>query len=195
MVYAGVNKGEGFFPRANEFDLAIGFEADPKLCRILQETVNRQERRNIEIVNAALCNYDGEVKFNINNNDYTSSIGTINTDIHPAITTVSTINVRAVNLFNFLIERGIDHIDFYLSDLQGMDLIILKTLQPFLKEKKIITLQCEVGKDEKPPVYLDLYNKFSGFQELLSDNYRIIEHRKVESDITEDIVWRVKSKP
>ena len=137
MIYAGVNKGEGFFPRVKDFDRSIGFEANPGLCKILQETVNRRELRNIEIINAALCNFDGEIKFNMNDNDYTSSIGTINNDIHSSITTVRTIKVRAMNLYNFLIERDIDHIDFYLSDLQGMDLIILRTLQPFLNAKKI----------------------------------------------------------
>ncbi len=99
-----------------------------------------------------------------------------------------------MNLYNFLIERDIDHIDFYLSDLQGMDLNILRMLQPFLDAKKINMLQCEVGKDDRPPVYVDLYNKFAGFQELLSNNYEIIEHIKIEEHITEDIVWRVKNK-
>ena len=42
-------------------------------------------------------------------------------------------------------------------------------------------------------MYLDLYNKFAGFQELLSANYEIIEHEKVEEYTTEDIVWRVRN--
>jgi len=191
MIYAGVNKGESFFPKVKDFDRSIGFEANPRLCKILKETVERHELRGVEIVSAALHNFNGEIKFNLNTNDYTSSTGKINNDIHPSIKTVETIKVRSINLYNFLIEQDVEFIDFYLSDLQGMDLIVLKTLQPLLEKRKIEVLQCEVGKDDRPPVYLDLYNKFAGFQELLSSNYEIIEHKKVEEHITEDIVWRV----
>jgi FkbM family methyltransferase len=192
MIYAGVNRGEGFFPRVKDFDRSIGFEANPGLCKILQETVDRHKLDGVEIVNAALYDFDGEIEFNLNTNDCASSIGKINNDIHPSIKTVRVIKVRSLNLLNFLMEQNIEHIDFYLSDLQGVDLMVLKTLQPFLNMRKIDVLQCEVGKDDRPPVYLDLYNKFTGFKELLSANYEIIDHKKVAEHITEDIVWTVK---
>jgi FkbM family methyltransferase len=192
MIYAGVNKGEGFFPKVSDFDQSLGFEANPKLYRALQKRLDIENFRNVEIINAALCDFDGEVMFNINNDNYTSSIGMINNDVHPSIKTINAIKVKALNLYYFLKAQNIDYIDFYLSDLQGMDLAVLGTLKPFLDEKKIEVLQCEVGKDDRPSVYVGLYNKFSGFQDILSDNYEIIDHRKVEEDFTEDIVWRVK---
>jgi len=192
MIYAGVNKGEGFFPLIKDFDRSIGFEANPVLCKKVQQAIDERGYKDVEIINAALCDHDGEVEFHINNNDYTSSIGIINRQIHPTVKTIRTIKVKAVNLYNFLISRNIYYIDFYLSDLQGMDLAVLRTLKPFLDEKRIEVLQCEVGKDDKPSVYIGLYNKFSGFQRLLSRNYEIISHKKIAEHFTEDIVWRAK---
>lgn len=193
MIYAGVNKGDHFFPIVNDFDLCIGFEANPELSRLLTETILTRNLKNVEIVSAALCDFDGEVRFHINNDDYTSSMGRINNDVHPSIKTIATITVRAVNLFNFLTARSIGNVDFYLSDLQGMDLTVLRTLKPLLDEKRICQVQCEVGKDDRPHVYVGLYNGFSGFQELLSKNYYIADHKKVEEHFTEDIIWKAKS--
>lgn len=193
MIYAGVNRGDGFFPRVGFFDLAIGFEANPCLCVELKRMVAERGLRHVRIINAALCDCSGLVAFNINNNDCTSSIGAINPAVHPKVRTIKKIHVKSINLCEFLVAQGIDHVDFYLSDLQGMDLTVLKTLKPLLDEKKIGMLQCEVGKEDKPWVYVDLYNGYSGFKKLLSRNYKKIEHRRVEEHHTEDIIWGVKS--
>lgn len=192
MIYCGVNNGDGFFQRAKHFDLSIGFEANPVLCKELKRVADERNIRNIEIVNAALCDFDGQVKFNVNNNDCTSSIGRINNAVHQGIRTIQTISVRAVNLKSFLQARGMEHIDFYLSDLQGMDLTVLRTIEPLLDKKRIEILQCEVQKEDKSWVYMDLYNGYSGFEALLSKNYEKIQHIRVEAHHTEDIVWRAK---
>jgi len=192
MIYCGVNRGGGFFQRVGRFDLSIGFEANPVLCKELKYVADKRNIRNIEIINAALCDFDGHVNFNVNNNDCTSSIGRINSVVHPTIKTIQTISVRAVNLKKFLKTRGIQRIDFYLSDLQGMDLTILRTIEPLLEKKRIEILQCEVGKEDKPWVYMDLYNGYSGFDALLYKNYEKIQHIRVEEHHTEDIVWKAK---
>ena len=47
------------------------------------------------------------------------------------------ITVKTVNLKKFLEDNQVDYIDYYLSDTQGSDLNILKTIKEFVDEKKL----------------------------------------------------------
>ena len=85
---------------------------------------------------------------------------------------IKTIRIPSINLLNFLEERGIRHIDSYISDIQGFDLEVLKTLKPLLDNRQITDITCEVSKDKYGNIYKDIpENNESGFKELLNENY------------------------
>ena len=46
------------------------------------------------------------------------------------------IEIDTINLAEYLSDQGVDYIDFYLSDAQGSDLNILKTMQSYIDEKR-----------------------------------------------------------
>lgn len=195
LVYAGVNRGGSFFKFAKYFDYAIGFEANPDLCRIILESANCNNIKNIEIINAALCDFNGEIEFNLCNDPGTSSIGIVNDKVYgDKFKIVKKIKVKAVNLYDFLCSRGIQSIDFYVSDIQGYDLCVLKTLKPFIEKKLIKRIQCEVEKDVTPSSHNSYKNapsnKESDFSLLLSNNYTITKYDTKSEWQTVDIQWQ-----
>lgn len=75
----------------------------------------------------------------------------------------------------FLQKNQIDFIDDYMSDIQGMDLEVLKTMKHMIDQREICTITCEVTKDDKCNIYKDLPdNSESGFADLLNENYALI---------------------
>ncbi len=75
----------------------------------------------------------------------------------------------------FVKKNNINYIDNYISDIQGMDLEVLKTLKPMIKNKMIKTITCEVTINEKRNIYHNLPdNSESGFQNLLKENYKLV---------------------
>jgi len=52
------------------------------------------------------------------------------------MTVVETIRVKTLILMNILKERNIERIHTYVSDIEGADLTVLKTIEPFIKNKK-----------------------------------------------------------
>ena len=73
----------------------------------------------------------------------------------------------------FFKEEGITDVDFLLTDLEGSDLLVLTTVKDWVSERKIKVVQCEVEPDHMPCKYIKLNNKFSGFNDLLHENYEL----------------------
>ena len=114
------------------------------------------------------------------------------------------ITVKTINLKNFLEENGVEYIDYYLSDTQGSDLNILKTIKNFVDDKKIKELFIETHGNDWI-LYEGLDNKFEGFKKILSKNYEFVHESLgrlqgkivLESEIPEnerewDSYWRLK---
>jgi FkbM family methyltransferase len=156
------------------------FEANPERFNKLSLKYNKKS--NIHLYNVAVADYDGEIEFNIskNNNGASSSIGNFNqewlNDIDEKdVVMIDKIKVPCINLLNFFKKNEINWIDDYVSDIQGMDLQVLKTIKPFVDERRIGAIRCEVTKDEYKNVYYDLPdNSLSAYQELLQKNYCLI---------------------
>jgi FkbM family methyltransferase len=80
--------------------------------------------------------------------------------------------VPAINIYQYCQQHNITDIDTYISDLQGIDLEVLKTLKPLIDSKKIRQIQCEVTINGKRNIYKDLpSNELSEFESLLRANY------------------------
>lgn len=208
LVYVGLHKGGGLEGVFHQYKEVHGFEANPDLYEI----VRHRHRRHpwVHIHNLAVATHDGEIEFHISSNDgASSSIGHFDErweDFRSGQVQVArTIRVRCVNLCRFLDERGITFLDEYISDIQGMDLAVLKTLKPLLDARRIGAITCEVAKDRNRNIYKDLPdNNESGFQALLGDQYQLVargcgllrdgEFKDVPDSWWEmDCKWRLKA--
>jgi FkbM family methyltransferase len=178
LVYIGLHRGESFDQIFGSYEACYGFEANPELFEALVRKYRGHPR--VHLVNAAVDERGGETEFHISSNDgASSSLGHFDDAWanyrKGDVRMVKTIRVRCVNLLDFCRQHGIDRIDDYVSDIQGMDLTVLKTMKPFIDQRRIGTITCEVAKDGRRNIYRDLPdNSASGFAELLEGNYELV---------------------
>lgn len=120
--------------------------------------------------NKAFSDKQGTLKFHISNNEgSSSSIGTLKKDwSNQKIKMVREIEVPCINLMAFIKEKNITEIDNYVSDIQGFDLMVLKTLEPMISKGKIKSISSEVAKDAYKNIYENAPdNSFSAFKNYL----------------------------
>ena len=180
LFFIGIDPNGMFNYMHHGFECCYGFEANPERFKFLVKKY--KNKKNIYLYNVAVADYDGEVTFNIssNNNGASSSIGNFDENWEETyngerIEMVKSITVPCINLYSFIQNNKIDYIDEYFSDIQGMDLEVLKTLKPLIDKKKISSITCEVAKNGKKNVYKDLPdNSEDGFKKLLGNNYNLI---------------------
>jgi len=210
LVFIGMDSSGEFDILYPGYKMCYGFEPNPERFEKLLRKYSRH--KNIKLHNAAVTDYDGEIEFNISNNEgSSSSIGNFKEEwqLPQSISKVKMIKKIAVpclNLLNYCQKNNITFIDDYISDIQGMDLQVLKTMKPMLDNRQIGTIRCEVTKDKYKNVYLDLPNNSEkGFQELLNENYQLIAkglgilspHKfdKIPEDVWEmDCMWNLQDK-
>lgn len=209
LVYVGCHVGNSLAKHIQNFDVVYAFEANPMFCSILSNKFAKN--KNVSIVNAAVCaEHGGVAKFNISENDGDSSSllePNNQNSLYSKIKTKNVVYVPKVCLSDFFKEKNINKIDLYVSDLQGYDFIVLKTLKEMIVNKQIHTIQCEVLKNNKIPIYENkeksLENTEENFDNFLSDYYDKIAtgwghledgvFNDVPSDWCEwDVKWRVK---
>ncbi len=177
LLYIGMDPNGTFNLMYRGFEKCFGFEANPE--RFIKLSKKFKNKGNVYLFNVAVADHDGEVSFNIsdNNNGASSSLGHFNQswEDEKKIKMVKSITIPCINLLNFLTKENINYIDEYVSDIQGMDLAVLKTLTPLIQQKKIGQITCEVTKNEKKNIYTDLPdNSEKGFEELLNENYILV---------------------
>ncbi len=176
LVYLGAHKGKPLMRLCGQYKVCYGFEADPELCGDLKKRFARIP--NVHIIHAAAATHDGEIEFHVSDNQASSSIGGRFADGwcgKNKVAMIKTVKVPCVNLCNFLREQGIETVDDYISDIQGYDLEVLKTLMPYINRKAIGSITCETGKDGFGNIYPDLPdNSESGFANLLGENYNCV---------------------
>ena len=176
LIYVGVNHGSSLMTLLHRYDKVYAFEADPRLAAAAVQKFKRLP--HVHIMHAAVTDYDGEIDFFANDNDATSSLSKLKENSmlrFNANMKYQAITVPAVNLINFCKSHNIEFIDDYISDIQGHDLQVLKTMQPFVEGKKIGTIQCEVYPDGGSSTYMDIFdNGFSSFKQLLEPNFKLV---------------------
>lgn len=190
LIYIGLNNGKGFEEVLSEenFDRSFGFEPLPELYELVKKKY--EHRDDVEIINAAVVEKEGDYTFyrtqfmGVNQNQDSSSLYEIteeyrNTTGNP-IYTKDKITVKGVNLSKFLSEKMITHIHQYVSDAEGNDFIILKTIKEYIDNRKINKIKVESVCDY---VNFDIRsgqpsNKESDFINLLGDNYELYNKQK-----------------
>lgn len=206
FIYCGINKGKEFEQIINEnnFDYCFGFEAIPSLAKLCEENLSKY--KNVKIVNKALLDHDGKTSFYVYDRDASSSIAPLTENWksfwykrrQKKFNLKQKIEVDCINLYNWILSSGIEEISYLVTDLQGVDFTVLKTLRPLLESKKILKLRCEVENDDILQYENLNVNKFSLFKEFFKDlDYKRIEGYKENWDFKKDgssadIVWRVK---
>ena len=207
LVYCGFNHGPTFKGMVSKFDVCYGFEANPELFTKLENYYIQNPINNTKIIlhNSLLSNTHGiEEEFYIQDAndtqmDYASSLGRTTEEYYDmsrnVIKHTKTIKLKTTNLLKFLEENNVTEIDTLLTDLEGSDLNVLKTLKPLLDNRKIKNIQCEVEPDHKPIKYEGLDNKFKGFVELLENNYTLVNetpHGVAQDWFSIDYNWVLK---
>lgn len=176
LVYIGLFHGEAFDTLVPHYKQCFGIEANPTLAANMQ--ARYADNPNVTILHAAASDQVGEATFHLSNNLAASSLGQLNEDwqasIDHSIDATETITVPTVHLGDYLEAQGIHTIDDYVSDIQGMDLTVLKTMQQWIATQRIGCISCETGKDDKPQIYADLPdNSLTGFKALLEPQYQL----------------------
>lgn len=175
LLYLGLNRASTFDKIFSNYKRAIAFEANPELADISRTVYKRY--KSVEIMHGALTDFDGTVTFNLTNDDSaSSSLGVINSECPDVegITTVTSIVVPAINLNTFCKSKQIHAITDYISDLQGWDLVVLKTMDEYVRAHTIDTITCEVFKDNKTALYNRApSNYFSDFNSFLAPDYAL----------------------
>lgn len=178
LVYVGLHKGASFNAVFRGYETCYGFEANPELYKKLKKRFKRHS--NVHLFNVAVTDKDGEIDFNISSNSgASSSVGQFKEEWSNfksgEVRMINTIRIPSINLLNFFQKRGVTHIESYISDIQGLDLEVLKTLKPFIDNRQISDITCEVSKDKYGNIYKDIpENSESGFNQLLNSNYECV---------------------
>lgn len=210
LVYVGANKGGSLQRIYQQFDQVIAFEPDPEIFADLENNIVETKDTEVVLVNAACSDQDGEQILYVTGNRVASSLGNGSKefkDFHGFnAAVIKEITVKTVNLSDFLHEGGVEKIELYVSDAQGSDLNILKTMKErYIDTSNIGELFLETHQNGIY-IYEGLYNQLDGFKELLGENYNLIhaslgcENGRLvtEEEIPEggnpefDTYWRLK---
>jgi len=147
-VFVGANVGgETIQKLIDRHEHTILFEPQPFAAEKLRETYAKNER--VEIVEAAVGESNcGKTLTIYNELGLSSSLGTMTQEAVELyseydLSERGRVDVEVVNLFDWLFERYIEEIETLIIDAQGMDLTILKTLEPLITAGKIQHIEAE----------------------------------------------------
>lgn len=174
LIYVGANTGDSLWGIFNEYDRVYAFEPDPEIFKVLRSRYKQFDW--VTLVNAACGNEKSKAKFFVTPNRVSSSMSIVSSSTHDEDhpqRKYREIEVDVINLCDYLVDNKVEYIDYYISDAQGSDLNILKTLQSFIVNKKIEKLFVETHGNGLF-LYDGLNNQFDGFKELLCQNYNFI---------------------
>jgi FkbM family methyltransferase len=164
LVYVGAHAGGTLSLLYRNFDKVYAFEPDPVLFEYLYSQF--KDYPWVTLVNAACAEDDGEAELHILNGHASNSLSSIAWGDYEDV-----VMVKTVNLGRFLEENGVEYIDRYQSDTQGADLMILKTIEPFVRNRKIGLLEMETCWNGDQ-YYKDFDNRFDSFKAFLEPEYR-----------------------
>ena len=202
LFYCGINNLVNFNRIRPYYDLCYGFDANPDKIEYAKKMYRSDP--GVKIIYGALMEKGGEeVEFTITTDwDPASSLGSPNPEYIPIINNPhilaaqKKIKVPTINLYDFCISNDISEIDTLITDLQGIDFTVIKTLSKFIQAGKIREIQCEAEPDDTPTRYLGIPpGKLKNFNELLSGNYDVLwmdPPGPPEGSWEMDVRWRIK---
>jgi len=203
LFYCGINNLVNFNRIRPYYDLCYGFDANPDKIELAEKIYSNDP--GVKIIYGALTDKDGEeIEFTITTDwDPAASLGSPNPEYIPIkknphlLEKQKKIRVPTINLYDFCVRNNISQIDTLLTDLQGIDFTVLKTLTKFIQEGKIREIQCEVEPDGSPARYLGIpRGQMKDFNALLAENYDVLwmdPPGPPEGAWEMDVRWRLKN--
>lgn len=175
LIYIGTNEGDGLEEYINLYDEVYAFEPDPEIFEKLTQRFSSNQ--NATFVNAACCEEDGVKTLYVTENRHSSSLSELSEysltyGFSGGKSSFKTFEVKTINLLNYLQQNNINYIDTLITDCQGSDLSILKTIKSYIDDKKIGELFCETH-GNSVELYAGLNNQFDEFKKILSENYSV----------------------
>lgn len=134
-------------------DVTYIFEPLPDAVQALRECFSHKKNVIVCQVACGEKSLYAAQRFNVcNRQGLSSSLGSVSEAAKQMygnfdLSTTSTIHVTVVNLLQVLKDDSVHEIETLLIDAQGMDLTILKTLEPMIRESKICHIECEADGD------------------------------------------------
>ncbi len=176
LVYLGCNEGRGVdrLLQRYSFDTVLLVEGDPISFSVLKDRFG--ENPNITLVNSCLVPEAGvsSIEFYRTGNFVSSSILALPDDgsakAYGGLREV--VNLPAAFLPEILDNSKIDVVNFLVSDLQGADFLILKSLRRYLMEGRIHEIFIETHKRDNI-LYKGSRNSFREHRELLKEMYKV----------------------
>lgn len=178
LFYLGANRGYGlkYALSLRNYEKVYVFEALPEYAELLARDFACHT--HIQVLNYAVAEQNGKAKFYVSSNNGESSSFARpkqHWELSQSIDFSQEIEVATINLFDFCKDNKIDGIYTYISDIQGMDLTVLRTMEPLLKKRAIRYIQCETARDAYGNIYEGLPdNSLGGFYKLLGDDYNLV---------------------
>ena len=144
FIDVGCNRGQYAFSWLNIPDVKIfAFEPNQELFEVLKQ----QESDKFKVFNYAIGTEEGVNKFNIGENDATSSLKNF-AEGYTHLTYSHTVDVNVIRLDTFCKENGITHIEYIKVDAQGSDLDVLKSMGEYLNVTTTIMVEAFINNDE-----------------------------------------------
>uniref|UniRef100_UPI0040483127 FkbM family methyltransferase n=1 Tax=Algoriphagus sp. TaxID=1872435 RepID=UPI0040483127 len=172
LVYVGANVGESLGRICYRFEYTFAYEPNPVNFEKAKHRLRRD--KNIKLFNLAASDNKGTANLNIsdNGNDFAaSSLAEYSSTRKIGIQ--GQIIVNTIILSDHLQEQGVTHIDYYVSDTEGYDLIILRTMNTFIVNNRIHKIACEIVKKKDDGPFKIVCSSMDDFKEFLPINYEL----------------------
>ncbi len=130
----------------------FAFEPTPTTATKLARAIREEKMDNVELVRAAVSDKSGTAVMHLFPEEYSTwnglGVPRMEDPKNPAkfVPIASEVPVPALRLDEFCKDRGIDHIDYFKLDVEGVEYKALLGLENLLKRQAIGALQFEVSK-------------------------------------------------
>ncbi len=116
----------------------IAFEPNPSTFKVLELNVRQNHLSDVQLVNAAVADCDGEMEFYVNDDDVNWSLSDTGIrDIYGGPAGWKTTRVPKVRLSSYITQP----VDFVKLDIEGMEEIVLREIEPNLDRIEEIRLE------------------------------------------------------
>ena len=144
FIDVGCNRGQYAFNWAAIPDVKVfAFEPNQELFALLKH----HESDKFKVFDYAIGTEEGVKKFNIGDNDATSSLKNF-AEGYTALAYSHTIDVNVIRLDTFCYGNGITEIEHLKVDAQGSDLDVLKSMGDYLRVTKTIMVEAFTNNNE-----------------------------------------------